>query len=91
MGYTVKEIVNDILHVIAGFTIAYLLIPTAEWWTVLLTVLAFSAVREHIQHLRGHHQKHFHMYTDNIGFLFGGVVFIAVRRFLPHTNRKKMK
>lgn len=87
--YTGKEILNDFLHVLAGFFLSYLLIPTSKWWILILFVLAFAAVREHIQNLRGHTQRGFHLYTDCIGFLLGAIVFVGLRRYLPHTNTRK--
>lgn len=88
MTYTGKEILNDLLHIVAGFFLAWIFIPSAAPWIILLFVLAFAAVREHIQVLRGHVQKNFHIFTDPLGFLLGAMLFVLFRRYLPHTNTK---
>ena len=86
--YSWKEIINDLLHVVCGFILAYLFIPTAPWWIVSLFVLAIASVREHIQMLRGHAQKAFHRFTDPLGFLLGAVLFLLVRNKLPLTQKE---
>ena len=84
--YTARELLNDILHIGLGFALAYLFVPTAKWWIISLFVLAFAAVREHIQLLRGHKQRGFHLYTDCIGFLIGALLFVAVRKHMHMFN-----
>ena len=49
--------INAIGHVIVGFGLVYLFIPTANIFTQIVFVLGAAAIREHIQHLRKTHPQ----------------------------------
>ena len=75
--------IHDILHVIAGGCLCYILIPTAELWILVLFTSGFSALREHIQQIsnRQHKQEYYHKFTDTLGWVLGSLIYYFLRKY----------
>ena len=87
--YSLNEFMNDIYHIIAGIFLAFIFVPKAEWFVILLVVLILALIRECIQIYYGTNQRIFHFFTDPIGFVIGALIFICFRKL--YYNYKKQK
>lgn len=82
MHLVLREYVNTVGHILAGSVLAYLFIPSADLWILLLSLIGFGALREHIQELRNHDNgADFIKYLDTAGWGLGGLLYFLLRKY----------
>ena len=74
-----REIWNTLLHILIGAVIAYVIVPTYDFWVISLAMFGVGAIRELLQFIRKKKQPLYIHIIDAAGFMLGGWVWYFIR------------
>ena len=74
-----RELWNGLLHIVIGGVFSYVIVPTYSIIVIVSTAFGLGLSREILQKLRKKEQPLIIHIIDVLGFVIGGLLWIAIR------------